>query len=207
MTFSLKRLLFFLPISLYTLLFFLLKLEHSKLNLHIFINQKVHPGPDLLFVFLSKTVEGFFIIGLLITSYFVEKKMIIKLIIMFALYGLLTLFFKRIVFADMMRPSFFFGIDDIVFVENVKLHQRYSFPSGHSAEVFALGMFAINIFRKVWAYVFFGIFCTLVAFSRVYLSQHFIEDTVAGAWLGIICGLLGSHLYHKIIYPKYLSYK
>lgn len=29
------------------------------------------------------------------------------------------------------------------------------------------------------------------AFSRVYISQHFIQDTIVGAWIGLTLALLG----------------
>ncbi len=53
-------------------------------------------------------------------------------------------------------------------------------------------MFALLV-RKRWATHLFLVWALLACFSRVYLSQHFIEDTVAGAWIGVATTLLAYH--------------
>jgi membrane-associated phospholipid phosphatase len=45
--------------------------------------------------------------------------------------------------------------------------------------------------KQKWATYLMMAIGILVAFSRVYISQHFIQDTVAGAWIGFglaFCG-------------------
>ena len=105
----------------------------------------------------------------------------------FAISGLAAQFFKRLIFYDIRRPVSVFGPEHLNLVEGVHMHGSNSFPSGHSTVSFALFIFIAFIFRK---YRFVQILCAvlaiLAAFSRVYLSQHFIEDIVAGAILGII---------------------
>ena len=59
----------------------------------------------------------------------------------------------------------------------------FSFPSGHSASSFAgaTSLFFMNHRNGWWAYPLAG----LIAFSRVYLSVHFVTDITAGILLGV----------------------
>lgn len=71
----------------------------------------------------------------------------------------------------------------------------YSFPSGHSCSSFAA---AVVIFRRdkrfgAGALALAG----LIAFSRVFLFVHYPTDVLAGALLGVLCGLGASLLYPK----------
>ena len=92
-------------------------------------------------------------------------------------------FLKRMVFSDYPRPSRFFkDVGEIInVVEGVELHDNFSFPSGHSASAFALFFgIALCIRHKVWGSLLF--FCALaIAFSRIYLVQHFFMDIYTGA--------------------------
>ncbi len=63
----------------------------------------------------------------------------------------------------------------------------YSFPSAHSANVFAVAMVFFVYFRQSWKIALplaFGI-----AFSRVYNGVHYPSDTITGAVLGAGYGL------------------
>lgn len=71
----------------------------------------------------------------------------------------------------------------------------YSFPSGHSCSSFGA---AVVIFRRDKR---FGagalVLAALIAFSRVFLFVHYPTDVLAGALLGVLCGLGASLLYPK----------
>lgn len=61
-----------------------------------------------------------------------------------------------------------------------------SFPSGHSATVFALAYVLSRSYPK-WSFAFYAL-ATMVALSRVYLATHFLSDVVAGAGTGLFTG-------------------
>lgn len=97
-------------------------------------------------------------------------------------------FLKRIIFSSTNRPKMFFEEKDLVLnvVEGVTLFSHFSFPSGHSATAFAL-LLGLALFTKNrWVAVVCGVSALLVAFSRVYLAQHFFIDIYVGGIIGML---------------------
>ncbi|MBU4439035.1 MAG: phosphatase PAP2 family protein [Acetobacterium sp.] len=65
----------------------------------------------------------------------------------------------------------------------------FSFPSGHSASVFAF-VWAYFITRKDQLRWILLVFALLVCFSRLYLFVHYPTDVLAGIVIGVICAIL-----------------
>lgn len=83
-----------------------------------------------------------------------------------------------------MRPSMFIMDEKML----IKKPSTYSFPSGHTSSSVA-GATILVIAYGIWAVpvVIFGI---LMGFSRLYLRVHYPSDVIAGAVLGVACGLV-----------------
>ena len=78
-------------------------------------------------------------------------------------------------------------------------HAWTSFPSGHSATAFSMAVvFAILYPRYRFFFYCFG---ALIAFSRVFLTEHYISDIIAGSFLGIVSTVL---LYNHYFRSKLL---
>ena len=71
-------------------------------------------------------------------------------------------------------------------VDGVHLHAWNSFPSGHTAAIFALMVAVAMMLPKWWQKTLCILFAIIVGYSRIYLSQHFIDDVLFGAIIGII---------------------
>lgn len=95
---------------------------------------------------------------------------------------------KRLFTMD--RPFMFKEqLGDMHWVEGVELHHHLSFPSGHAAAAFSMCFAAaVLIRRKEWGWLLCAFAC-LLAFSRVYLSQHFMEDILAGSAIGTLVSM------------------
>jgi undecaprenyl-diphosphatase len=64
---------------------------------------------------------------------------------------------------------------------------RYSFPSGHALNAFAIGSVVALAFPPLAAPVLLA--ATVVAASRVVLGLHFLSDVLAGSLLGALVGV------------------
>ena len=90
-------------------------------------------------------------------------------------------------------------------VEDVEVHHYNSFPSGHTLAAFACyGFFALIVRMPLFKFVFFLI-AFLVGYSRIYLSQHFLQDVIAGAALGTLVASLGYYLMEWLNWPHHQS--
>lgn len=186
---------FLLVSSGFFLFFLILILCFEKNELHLFLNQ-FHSGlTDVFFKNYTHIGDGIFpaiVLPLILVIY--RKDWLINFLVAavtFILVPANVQFFKRIVFPSSPRPVRVLGEDALHLVQDVEVAHIHSFPSGHSATIFALFLVLAYIFRKHrMLQVIFSCMAAIGAYSRVYLSQHFMQDILAGSILGILCFLL-----------------
>jgi len=95
--------------------------------------------------------------------------------------------FKNIIFSNIVRPAkLFSGIYDLHLVQGVEMHHYGSFPSGHTASAFGIFFMATLIEKNNRLKFLFFVIALITAYSRVYLSQHFLLDIYFGSLISII---------------------
>ncbi|MDR1905779.1 MAG: phosphatase PAP2 family protein [Clostridiales bacterium] len=72
----------------------------------------------------------------------------------------------------------------------------YSFPSGHTASMFAFSVSVLCFNKKLGAAAV--VIAALVAFSRLYLYVHYPSDVIAGMLIGIIIAIVSSKIARRI---------
>ena len=77
-----------------------------------------------------------------------------------------------------------------------------SFPSGHAMAAFSLYGFCALVSKKAWVQGVFLVLGILIAFSRIYLGFHFLQDVVAGSIIGILIALVGYTLQARLLKGK-----
>ena len=100
----------------------------------------------------------------------------------------ITQILKHTFFSDVVRPKMFFnGTTQLKFVDGVENWLYNSFPSGHTTSAFATFFcLALITNNQVNKFIFFMLALS-VAYSRIYLSQHFFDDIYAGSLVGFTC--------------------
>jgi membrane-associated phospholipid phosphatase len=196
--------------GLFILTGLILILITDKYELHLSANQLVGGSADDFFKYFTHVGDGISVaIIIAVISLTTIKKVLPHFVLgitTFAVSGMLAQFFKRIVFPDVQRPMNVFGIEHLNVIEGVELHGSNSFPSGHSTVSFGLFIFIAFVFRKYrYIQVLAAICAVLAAYSRVHISQHFIEDIVAGAILGVITLFLMHWIFSKYVFKEKLS--
>ncbi|MDO5655458.1 MAG: phosphatase PAP2 family protein [Flavobacteriaceae bacterium] len=196
----------FLIISFSLFLFILLiTLESDKTELHLFLNGFHSEFADAFFYHITAIGDASF--ALILLPYllcFASFRVFIWSVLTCLIAGLLAQFFKKIVFYDALRPSALIPIDQLHIVDSVHLYKMYSFPSGHTASAFALFLLlAFYNYRKTHVQYVMVFFAFLVGYSRVYLSQHFIEDVLFGGILGILSFFISFMMLQKFHFQTF----
>ncbi len=181
---------FLIPYILLFLFAIILLLFYSKAELHIASNEVNNAFFDTFFKYATNLGNGWMIailfIGLLMIKYryafaFLSGSLITSLIVNVL---------KKLVFHDMYRPSKYFELYEsykLHFVEGVKLYQLQSFPSGHSATAFNVFLTLAILVKSNTLKFIFLLLAFFVAYSRIYLSQHFLIDITVGSLIGTSC--------------------
>ena len=124
-----------------------------------------------------------------------------------ALFTLLATYLtKQILFHGIPRPiAFFEDSYNLYLVEGVKIHRSNSFPSGHTTTAFAVFSLLILIVKNNYLKFSFALLAIFAGFSRIYLSQHFLIDVLAGAILGIMIALISQKIIDVICYKQKIT--
>ena len=142
---------------------------------------------DVFFQVITFMGDGVFIVLISIVLLFLNTRIALLQIISYACSGIISLLLKYSLFAESNRPYYFLK-DDPSFhkIANFTYHISNSFPSGHTTSIFALmTIFALIFQQSRLVSIAFFLCAILVAFSRIYLSQHFLIDVVAGSFIGL----------------------
>ena len=177
---------------------------NDKFYIHTYLNQFHTVFFDLFFSIITHFGDGLFSLFCFVIFFFINKRIAFIILITFLFSSLITQGLKNFVFDECMRPYHYIENHNlkVPLVDGVEMHSRHSFPSGHTTSVFALfTLFSLFLKKRRYAVVLF-ISCLLISFSRIYLSQHFLEDVLAGSLVGI-CSALFIHI---ILYDKLNSF-
>lgn len=156
---------------------------------------------DGVFIFFTNIGEGtYFAFFLLIAGFFSVRYLIFGL---FSFLGAGAVVQIMKYFIDAPRPKeFFWNVNDLSFVEGIEVYSWNSMPSGHTATGFVIFLFFALLIVNMRLGVLFFIFAFLVAFSRVYLVQHFFVDIYVGSIIGTLSALFFYHVFFKTEFSK-----
>lgn len=161
----------------------------TKPEIHLFVNRYNSPASDFLFKYWTLIGLGWLIIPVVLGLSFVRLRFVILSIIGFLLSAIINDTIKQI--ASAPRPLEYFSElhQTLYLVPGVVVYHWNSFPSGHSATAFCLFcILALVARRNISKFICF-IIALLVAYSRMYLSEHFLEDVYAGSIVGVLSAL------------------
>ncbi len=194
----------FLTVQLvFILVISIILFNFNKVDAHLWVNQNHHTFLDFVFYVLTHFVEFWSCLFIFIlVAIFKNYKYALIGLISYAVSGLFTQFLKRNVF-DSDRPTYI--INNLRLIPdyfNFDQHHHFSFPSGHTTAAFSIFVFLSLISKSKFGWLY-GILAVLIAFSRVYLSQHFFIDILFGSLIGTTVSIIVFHLLNKKTFVKW----
>ena len=172
-------------------------LMSDKIQLHQYFNRAVTPSYNLFFEYVTYLGDGIFVIAVGIILLFINVRRSLTVLVAYGLSAGFTQTIKYAFFGDADRPELVFQQQHLPLklVENLyeEQHIHHSFPSGHATAAFALFFCLGFLAEKGSSKAIYFFLALTVAFSRVYLSQHFFEDITAGSLIAVffsslVCG-------------------
>lgn len=175
--------------------FFLM--NYDKTGIHLAINNKHNSFFDFIFKYGTHLGDGLFTaIAVIPIGIIAFKKYRYSTFVLgwgtLIMSGILSQGLKRLVYSDALRPLGFIGEGKLYLVPGVDVHTMHSFPSGHTTAAFAFYAFASMVLfrRNKWGQLLMLLIAGVAGYSRMYLSQHFLEDVVTGIGLGLVSFVL-----------------
>jgi membrane-associated phospholipid phosphatase len=181
---------FFIPYFIFLLAGGTILLLSNKTDIHLYINSYHCPAADFFFSNWTNLGLGLMIIPVALILAFIRFRYMIISVLGFALSGLTNELLKKLFHSP--RPLAVFGDmhQSFYHVPNVEMFSDYSFPSGHTDTGFCMFcLLALYTKNKTLKFLYF-IIAFLIAYSRMYLSEHFLKDVYGGAIVGVCSALL-----------------
>ncbi len=163
----------------------LLMLIFSKEELYFAINHRHTVFTDVFFENMTLLGASTGCIIIVLITFLINYRTGFLLSSSYIITFIISQIIKHLVKAP--RPHLFFSkrIHDIYLVKGVVMLDTDSFPSGHSVSAFtAAVVFTYVAKNKSWGYLWL-LMAVLIAYSRLYLSEHFLQDVTAGSALGV----------------------
>ncbi len=181
---------FFIGFLIFFTFSFYVLFAYSKIEGFYLLNPFHTEFLNFLFIYFTYLGDGIFcvIIGILV---FIFKDRTIGLLIIagYALSGIIAQVLKY--FVVEARPAVLLKDSTYpYFIDNVTLHNFHAFPSGHTASAFALAATLCFATKNKNSSLLFLAGAILVGYSRIYLAQHFMDDVLAGAVIGIMSSIV-----------------
>ncbi|WP_164849952.1 phosphatase PAP2 family protein [Mucilaginibacter limnophilus] len=184
----LKRInLFFILYLLLLCACLVVKLIYTKEEIYFAVNRYYHGFADFFFKYATYFGDGLLTIAIavILLCFFSYRKAFL-LVSSYAVTSIFAQILKH--FFDAPRPQLYFAtrLGEIHFVEGVEIYKLHSFPSGHSVTVFSTAVVLAYFSGKKPVNLLLLIIAILTGYSRMYLSEHFFEDVVAGSAIGVL---------------------
>lgn len=171
----------------------------GKQHSFLLINGYYNPALDAFFRYITFLGDGVIFVPVLLYCLLKNRKYLVAVIAGILISTLISQGMKHWVFPHDLRP---FSLEASGFIihqiEGVPLHRLHSFPSGHTTTAFTVAMLLAAIMRNRWWGVVLPFVAMLVAYSRVYLGQHFVTDVCAGMAIGLFSAWISLIIYQQV---------
>jgi membrane-associated phospholipid phosphatase len=174
---------------------FALTIILGKKGSFLWLNHDGGKLADRFFRLVTEAGNGAIWIPVLLVVIFTLRRKDAWLLVVaaFVFSTLFTQSVKHLVLPGELRPTRAIGELSLIHtVPGVTLNTVDSFPSGHTGTAFSVYLVFALLIPGPWWIGLGLIYAVAVAYSRIYLAQHFPLDVGAGICVGIVSVLLAS---------------
>ena len=194
-----RNLYFFVPYLAFLIMLLIPLILESRVSVQSFTNQHHSLVSDCFFKYITCLGGGLITVIVSVLFLLISFRKSLFIFLTFAGGGLLVQILKRVFFPGALRPfKFLNGVYELYLVEGIRIRYFFSFPSGHAATAFGLFLCLAILAKGKPVKLICFIMAALVAFSRVYLSQHFLIDVYFGSMIGVAFALL----FYRILFSS-----
>lgn len=182
---------FLIPYVLFSALIIILLGVYGNSQLFLNING-FHSGfADIIFRYLTNLGDGVVAALFILVLLWISFREALTFFIITMLITILINILKDHIFPEMDRPVAFFGTSAVLhLVSGYDPPALSTFPSGHSATAFSVGLYLSFFIKNRLAKVLIFLLALGVGYSRMYLSAHFPLDVLIGAAIGVSTTLI-----------------
>ena len=181
---------FFIGYLAFLIILIVILSMYSKTESLIIVNHSWNYYQDGFFKYCTYLGDGWFAISMVLLLLVYRIQYGVIAVICFSTTALITQFFKKVIYSDVMRPYIDlyndFQNNLLHKVEGVELLRGNSFPSGHTTSIFSICCLFTLLFSKNKLGAILIVIASFTAYSRVYLSQHYFEDIFVGSIIGCL---------------------
>lgn len=186
-----QNLAFLFPYFLFLLIAGGFLLSYSKGEAHLLINSCRFEFCDYFFFLATYIGDGIAVVCIVLLMCFYNYGYAAFIALSNIISAIITQTLKHTVFSDQVRPAKYFeGVAELKLIPWVENYFYNSFPSGHTTAAFTTFFCLSLILENKYLKFLMFVSAFLIGFSRVYLSQHFLNDVYAGSLIGVMIALL-----------------
>ena len=184
---------FLVPWLVFVIAAGIILLSFSASEIHLAVNARNNAFLDWLMPWVTLGADGWTIVVACLLMFAWSKRAGLFISISCLVPSSITWLLKSTLYYGTPRPKWYFTYiekADLHYVPGVKNWLYDSFPSGHTTVAFAFFFSVALCLRSKKAAALCFLAAIGVGYSRIYLSQHFLLDVLAGSILGTITTLI-----------------
>ncbi|WP_184542577.1 phosphatase PAP2 family protein [Mucilaginibacter sp. FT3.2] len=165
----------------------ILKLLYTREQIFFAVNGWNSPWADYIEPYMTDLGDGIAAVVLSLIFLLFSYRKFLLLASSYILTGLVAQAIKYVI--DFPRPSIYFKAQwaQVHTVKGVYILSSFnSFPSGHTTSAFSAAVVLAYLSAKKGWGVPALLLAILIGYSRMYLTEHFFEDVVAGSVTGVL---------------------
>ena len=182
---------FFVPFLVFTVILLVLLGIVGNSQLFLYVNRHNSVVADFVFFYWTNLGDGIIAALFIIFLLWISFRDALTFLVITLLITIIVNILKDHIFPEMNRPVAYYGTYEVLhIVTGYKPPILSTFPSGHTATAFSVGLYFSFFLKNRLAKFLLFLVAVFVGYSRMYLSAHFPADIVAGALIGVILTLL-----------------